>query len=175
VKLFRLAEESDRDLATFITLSASSGARRGEMVALRWKDLDLDGGTLSIERGMVLVGGELIEQGTKTHQSRRMTLDERTIANLRQHRSRVDEKAKLAGCAIESESFVFSHVADGSVPQESAPSVEFDAAVAHYKERFSRFLDRTAGNVQDLGKQFSDWLKKRPVDEDDVAQDESGD
>lgn len=116
VKLFRLAEESDQELATFIMLSASSGARRGEMVALRWKDLDLNGGTLSIERGIVLVGVALIEQGTKTHQSRRITLDETTIANLRQHRSRVDEKAKLAGCAIASESFVFSHVTDGSVP-----------------------------------------------------------
>jgi hypothetical protein len=57
----------------------------------------------------------------------------------------------------------YNRIVDGSYPrrgQEPPPSVEFDAAVAHYRERFSRFLDRTAGNVEDLGKKFSDWLSK---------------
>ena len=64
----------------------------------------------------------------------------------------------------------YNRIVDGSYPrrgQEPAPSAEFDAAVAHYRERFSRFLDRTAGNVQDLGKQFSDWLNKRPGNDDE--------
>lgn len=43
---------------------------------------------------------------------------------------------------------------------EPEPSAEFTAAVLHYRERFSKFVDRTSGNVQDLGKQFGDWLKK---------------
>jgi hypothetical protein len=46
--------------------------------------------------------------------------------------------------------------------EEPPPSSEFNAAVAHYAERFSRFLDRTAGDVEKLGRQFSEWLKKRP-------------
>ena len=65
----------------------------------------------------------------------------------------------------------YDRIVDGSYPRrgrESAPSVEFDAAVAHYRERFQRVLDRTAGNVQDLGKQFSEWLKKRPADDGDA-------
>ncbi|MGA3149803.1 MAG: M48 family metallopeptidase [Acidimicrobiales bacterium] len=63
----------------------------------------------------------------------------------------------------------YDRIVDGGYPrrgQEPPSSVEFDAAVAHYRDRFSRFLDRTAGNVQDLGKQFSDWLNKRPAGED---------
>ena len=56
VRLFRLAQESDPELATFIMLAASSGARRGELLALRWSDIDLDRGRLSIERGIVRVG-----------------------------------------------------------------------------------------------------------------------
>ncbi len=63
----------------------------------------------------------------------------------------------------------YNRIVDGNYPrrgQEPPSSVEFDAAVAHYRDRFSRFLDRTAGNVQDLGKQFSDWLNKRPAGED---------
>src|ERR1700677_1412661 len=104
VKRFRLAEQTAPDLATYIMLAASSGARRGEMVALRWKDLDLDGGTLSIERGVVLVNGQMIEQGTKSHQSRKITLDVGTVDSLRQHRFRAKEVASLTGCSIGIES-----------------------------------------------------------------------
>ena len=64
----------------------------------------------------------------------------------------------------------YNRIVDGDYPrrgQEPAPSVEFAAAVVHYRERFSRFLDRTAGSVQDLGKQLGDWLKRQPADERD--------
>ena len=44
--------------------------------------------------------------------------------------------------------------------QAPAPSAEFDAAVGHYKDRFSGVLDRTAGGVQGLGRQLGDWLKR---------------
>jgi integrase len=116
VELFRLAEETDPDLATYIMLAASSGARRGEMVALRWKDLDLDEGTLSIERGIVLVDKELIEQGTKSHQSRKITLDATTVSCLREHRIRASGVSSMAGSAIGAESYVFSRAADGGAP-----------------------------------------------------------
>ena len=86
------------------------------MVALRWSDLDLEGGRLSIERGVVRVGRELIEQGTKTHQSRRITLDETTLQRLQEHRIRANEVAGVAGCSISPESFVFSRAADGKIP-----------------------------------------------------------
>ena len=65
----------------------------------------------------------------------------------------------------------YNRIVDGEYPrrgQEPAPSVEFAAAVAHYRERFSRFLDRTAGSVQDLGKQFGDWLKRQPAGDSDA-------
>ncbi len=96
VQLFRLAQESDPELATFIMLAASSGARRGELLALRWSDIDLDRGRLSIERGIVRVGDDLIEQGTKTHQSRRISLDAGTVSALRVHQS-ADDRASPIG------------------------------------------------------------------------------
>jgi Zn-dependent protease with chaperone function len=43
---------------------------------------------------------------------------------------------------------------------EPPPSAEFQDAVTHYRERFSRFLVRTAGDVQRLGRQFSEWLRR---------------
>jgi Zn-dependent protease with chaperone function len=54
--------------------------------------------------------------------------------------------------------------------QEPPTTQEFDAAVAHYRERFSQTLERTTGGVQRLIRQFDEWLKSGrgddPSDED---------
>ena len=60
--LFQSAQERDPALATFLTLAASTGARRGELIALRWRNVDLDRGRVTIERGIVVVGPDLVEQ-----------------------------------------------------------------------------------------------------------------
>jgi len=116
VRVFSVAQEIDPELAAFIMLAASSGARRGELLALRWRHLDFEHGRLSIERGIVRVGHEIVEQGTKTHQSRRISLDEVTGAALIEHHARMEERAAAASVAITIESFVFSNSVDGSTP-----------------------------------------------------------
>jgi Zn-dependent protease with chaperone function len=64
----------------------------------------------------------------------------------------------------------YDRIRDGNYPRrghEPPPSAEFSAAVTHYGERFAKFFDRTAGNVQDLGKQLGGWLKKWQSNEPD--------
>lgn len=59
----------------------------------------------------------------------------------------------------------YDRIRSGSYPrrgQEPPPSEEFDAAVAHYRARFSAFMERTSGDVERLGRQLRDWLKRRP-------------
>ncbi|MHB1593895.1 MAG: site-specific integrase [Streptosporangiaceae bacterium] len=70
---------------------AMTGMRRGELLALRWRDIDLDAGTASIRRsaGIVRNAGEgaRIEEGpTKTGRPRVIDLDPATVALLRAHR-----------------------------------------------------------------------------------------
>ncbi|MGH9086590.1 MAG: M48 family metallopeptidase [Acidimicrobiales bacterium] len=58
----------------------------------------------------------------------------------------------------------YDRIRSGSYPrrgQEPAPTAEFQAAVNDYRARFTTFLERTAGDVQRLGRQFGDWLKSR--------------
>jgi Zn-dependent protease with chaperone function len=57
----------------------------------------------------------------------------------------------------------FDRIRDGIYPRrgnEPPPSAAFNDAVAHYRDRFTGFIDRTVGNAKDLREQFSDWLKK---------------
>jgi integrase len=114
--LFRLALETNPALAAFVRLAASSGARRGEIVALRRRDLNVAEGVLSIERGIVLADGKLIEQGTKTHQGRRISLDASTLAILQTHLDQMDEQASSVGAQLNADSFIFSDAADASSP-----------------------------------------------------------
>ncbi|WP_214365637.1 tyrosine recombinase XerC [Pseudonocardia sp. H11422] len=59
------------------------GLRRGEVLGLRWEDLDLEAGTLSIRRARVLVEGQVLEQEPKTRNGvRTLPLDDELLAAL---------------------------------------------------------------------------------------------
>ena len=75
-------------------VAATTGMRRGEILGLLWRDVDLDRRRLAVRRSLVSVGYELRESDTKTERSQRvLDLDDRTIAVLRAHRQ---QQAKVA-------------------------------------------------------------------------------
>ena len=124
-RLLRLAETHDPELATFICLSAATGARRSELVALRWSDLDLDRSVLSIDRGIVMGPAGLVEKDTKTHRARRVALDRSTGAALTAHRELVLARARLGEVAVPPDAFVFAGTCwlDSLVPGFGKPEV----------------------------------------------------
>jgi integrase len=75
-----------------LVLIAATGLRRGEAGALRWSDIDLDAGTLTVRGTLSRVDGELVVTEPKTERSRRtLPLSPSIVAMLRRHR-----KAQLA-------------------------------------------------------------------------------
>jgi integrase len=65
-------------------LAVYRGPRRGEILALRWDDMDLDTATMCISRNVVLVGGKAVEGTPKSEFSRRtIALDQSTVKVLR--------------------------------------------------------------------------------------------
>ena len=71
-------------LGPAIWLAAMTGMRRGEMLGLRWSDIDHDASTLSIRRSISYTGSQVHTTDTKTRTSRRsVDLDESTVAVLR--------------------------------------------------------------------------------------------
>jgi len=78
--------EGDRLYAAWL-LAASTGMRRGEVLGLRWIDVDLAAGRLAVRHTWVLVDGRPAESEPKTKRSRRtIDLDQRTVAELRRWR-----------------------------------------------------------------------------------------
>ena len=69
-------------------LAANTGMRRGEVLGLRWGDVDLKSARLSVNRSLISVAYELNESRGKTRTARRtIDLDERTMDVLRTIRS----------------------------------------------------------------------------------------
>jgi integrase len=86
----------DRYRALWIT-ALGTGLRQGELLALRWEDLELDAGRLRVRYSLANVGGELTLQEPKTDRSRRtIVLPESVVAALRAHRTR-QRMDRLAG------------------------------------------------------------------------------
>lgn len=115
-ELIRSANHRDPEFANFLHIAATTGARRGEICALRWSNVNFDLGTLKIERNIVEVPGGLIEKDTKTHANRRIALDPDTIAVFENQRVLAQVRAEMIGASIRDTDFVFSREPDGSKP-----------------------------------------------------------
>jgi integrase len=115
--VLRLIDSADPDLACYLRLAAVTGARRGELCALRWSDADLRTGTLAISRSIVGRRNDAVaEKTTKTAAGRRIALDTATVTTLKEHRRRCDERAKECAATVASDAYIFSPEPDGSRP-----------------------------------------------------------
>jgi integrase len=110
-------ERADQELAMFVRLSAVVGGRRGEVGALRWSNVNLSTGELSITKALVESRDRSIyEKDTKTHQARRIALDPATVDALQAWRAEVEARATPFGVKVRADGFVFSPELDGSKP-----------------------------------------------------------
>lgn len=107
---------NDPEWGALVWLAMTTGARRGEICALRWRHVDLQNGTLSVHRSIDQDGSVLTEKETKSHQHRRIALDPETNSVLRDHRNRREELAGELGIDVASGAFVFSSAPDGREP-----------------------------------------------------------
>ena len=103
--------ESHRLYPAFV-LACSTGMRRSETLGLRWRNLDLDSGRVSVVDTVVpLRGVAVLRIGeTKSRRSRRVNvLDKTTVAVLRAHRKLQSEKRLAAGDLWNDLDLVFSN------------------------------------------------------------------
>ncbi|HZZ45683.1 MAG TPA: site-specific integrase, partial [Pseudonocardia sp.] len=106
---------ADPDWGTFIWLAIVVGARRGELCAVRWSNLDLARAVLTLRQSVAKDGnGGWYLKDTKTHQHRRLALDPTTIEMLAEHRARYEERVALVDSEPDESDFLFSGAPDHS-------------------------------------------------------------
>lgn len=84
-----LAHAADKPfLLNLVRLALYTGLRRGELAGLRWSDVDLDRGTISVNRTIVRIGKCEIEKKPKTAKS---------IRTIKMPQTLIDELRPIAG------------------------------------------------------------------------------
>jgi integrase len=114
-ELLHAAHARDPEVGNFIHIAATTGARRGEICAIRWRNIDTKLKTLTIESAIVEVRGGIQEQDTKTHSHRRLALDDDTLKVFESQRLIAQGRAALIGAEVSQDAFVFSREPSGSI------------------------------------------------------------
>lgn len=93
-------------LGPIYQLALSTGMRRGELLALRWREVDLEAGRLSVVASMIWKQGAPRYTEPKTRRSRRqIALAPQMVAALREHRHRQRLWQVAAGPAWQGERY----------------------------------------------------------------------
>ncbi|MCW2784995.1 MAG: Integrase [Marmoricola sp.] len=121
---------SDDRLHLLYVLLGLRGLRRGEVVALRWSDVDLDHGYLRIEQSAVRVGNRSVIGPPKSASGARVVaIDAATVDRLGRHRDQQDcERGDRIGNPVTSD-LVFT-AQDGDPLDPTYVSRHFDKLVA---------------------------------------------
>ena len=112
-RLVASVEASDPDFATYLWLAASTGARRSQMLGLRWADIDFAHSAIGFSRAYVEGPVGPVLRATKTHRTYRVAVDDASMLRLVDHYRRALERGSDAA---RGQAFVFTADADGRAP-----------------------------------------------------------
>ncbi|MFN8078904.1 MAG: tyrosine-type recombinase/integrase [Kineosporiaceae bacterium] len=107
-RLLNLAFEVDIEMGVFLWLATTTGARRGELVALRWSAVNFERAHVDIAHNYVVRDGQRRLKGTKTDSERRLSLDELTVQILRDFRAQREASIAPAHLNLDADAFLFS-------------------------------------------------------------------
>jgi integrase len=126
-----LATLRGRSLYPIVAVALGTGMRRGELLALRWQDVDLDGAKLRVERSLEQTKrGGLVFKAPKTRHGRRtVTLPLSTVAELRVHWARQQEQRLALGLGKAPEDSLVFATWDGSTRSPNALTKEWATAM----------------------------------------------
>ena len=111
-ELLAFVRDRSPALFVFLRLAVCTGARRSQLLALRWGDVDFDHGALSFTRAVVTGPDGAEVRPTKTYRTYRVEIDDDTLAVL----ADLLAVATAVGGPPPGQAFVFSSASDGSRP-----------------------------------------------------------
>jgi integrase len=149
----------------FFRLALGTGARRGELLALRWEDVaipEVGQAALTVRRAFVEPkgkGGRIVEKSTKTDQVRTIPLGALAVEALRRQWAMQAQERREAGSAYADTGHVFQH--------ELGSPVGPDRATKAFAR--SRKLSKVNATLHDLRHTAASWMLASGVDVASVA------
>jgi integrase len=135
------AEESERLLESIkdtriywpVMLAFATGMRRGEVLALRWKNVDLDRGVLRVVQSLEQTRTELRFKDTKSSQNRAITLPAFAVRELRRLKHEQAQELLSLGIRQTGETLACCRV-DGEPLQPRSVTHQFDLLCKRIKD-----------------------------------------
>ena len=120
---------ADHRLAPAYVLAATTGMRRGEVLGVRWRDIDFTARRLHVQQTVLSVEYKLTFGRPKTKRGeRKIALDPETIRILREHARRQRDEKRLLGVGYHDQDLVFARE-DGTPVHPDYFSQTFDRSV----------------------------------------------
>lgn len=126
IELIKAAQGTDMEL--IISLAVSLGLRRGELLGLRWSDIDFEGMTLTVSNNLVQTRKGSVSKEPKSESNRTIDWPESLFPLLRKHRKLQAEIRLKLGSSYNKEGYVCCK-ADGS-----------PYCPGYYSKKFKKFL-----------------------------------
>ena len=129
VRAFLAAVSGDRLEAVYI-VAITAGLRQGELLGLKWEDVDLDSGTLQVRRTISEARSGRIFEAPKNGKGRSIRLTKKAVEALRGHRKRqLEEKLRL-GTLWQENGLVF--------PSQAGTPLAGRNLIRHFKRMLER-------------------------------------
>jgi len=142
------------------TLAFCTGARRAELAALRWSNVDLERGSVTISESVVRTKSGLEFKGTKTGSVRVVPLNEPAVAALRSHRAAQNKKRLRKGEEYQVRDLVFAD----SFGRPWNPS-----SISNAFDRLAREAKLSTTRLHDVRHSAATWLLQGGIDVRTVA------
>jgi integrase len=108
--------QEDEEFGLYLWSAFTTGARRGELLALRENRFDFEAQEVTFARNYLVKQGQRIEKDTKTGEGRRLSLDPLTCELFAGHFRRRRAALAAAGVSVPPDAFAFSPDPAGAYP-----------------------------------------------------------
>ena len=134
------AETEPIHIRVLVEMALFTGLRRGEIVGLKWEDIDFEKRCLSVKRSIYkLRDGKAKEKIPKTKSSiRTIAIPDRLCASLMEYRVHQEKHASFLGSAWQNLGYIFTEE-DGYVMNPQTPTKQFSKFLKRHNIRHLKF------------------------------------
>lgn len=148
--IFEALKSEPLNVRALIEIALMTGCRRGEIVALKWSDFDLDKQTISISRSAYKISDQEVK--TKLPKSkngiRKFSIPSRLCETLKEYKEHCDRCKAMWGGQWNPEGYLFTQY-DGTIMHPDSPTRQYSKFLKRHGIRHIKFhaLRHTAATI----------------------------